>query len=195
MRATAILLATVLVWASPSLAQENPKTKPPSLPGESPPATTTAGRTGINVSGDAFVGEMAPDFQIDGSHGKPVQLAHLHGDWVILVFNERRANVMDMASIASDLKLLGGVILAVCHEKTRQLEQAQQRDPLPFEVGADPTGEVSSQYGAFDRVTGTMVPGVFVIDRHGKVRLAVLGEKVPPEAVLDLARLPMSSSQ
>ena len=35
MRATAILLAAALACVSPALAQENPKTKPPSPPGAS----------------------------------------------------------------------------------------------------------------------------------------------------------------
>jgi len=148
----------------------------------------------VNVAGDAFVGESAPDFELDASHGRPQRLSKLRGDWVVLVFAERRAGFAGLETLYGALRRDGAKVLGVCDEKAHTLVRAQERDPLPFTIAADPTGEVSAMYGLYDRIHTTTTPGFFVIDRRGTVRLSVLGESVPPEQMLELARIPMGSS-
>lgn len=196
MRAAAILMATLLAWATLATAQEGPKSPSPQ-PTPTTPAgpTTTTGRVGVLVSGGAYVGEVAPDFELDGSKGQSVRLSRLRGDWVVLVFTDRRMQLTDLATVAADLKLLGGVFLGVCAEKARTIEKAQEKNPLPFTVLADPTHEVSAMYGVYDRVHSATSPGCFVLDRRGVVRLSVLGQVVPPEQVLELAKIPIGATQ
>lgn len=197
MRVLPLLVAAALLWPTLAVAQEGPKTAAPQRPPSAAPGTTTEAspsRSGVNVAGDAFVGESAPDFELDGSAGRPVRLSKQRGDWVVLVFAERRDTLLDLAAIYGSLRRLGAQILGVCDEKAHTLVKGQARDPLPFAILADPTGEVSAMYGLYDRVHTTTLPGFFVIDRHGVVRLSVLGQSLPPEQILELARVPMGSS-
>jgi peroxiredoxin len=195
MRITALCWAAALVWATLAAAQVDPKTQRPQQPPTSGPGTLVApGRTHVNVSGSAFQGELAPDFELDGSLGKPVKLSRLRGDWVVLVFAERVAHLQGLSAVAQDLRMIGGVFLGVCDEKSRTVEQAQERTPMPFAVAADPTGEVSALYGLYDHLHTTTTPGFFVIDRRGIVRLSVLGQQLPAEEILGLAKLTVNSN-
>ncbi len=198
MRSAAILMVAMLMCATLAAAQEGPK-RPPPTPQPAPTPETgqpeSPGRASINVAGDAFIGELAPDFELDGSQGQPVQLSKQRGDWVVMVFAERRTDLMQLASVVADLRLLGGKFVGICDEKARTLEHAQERDPLPFQVLADPTGEVSAMYGCYDHVHSTTTPGFFVLDRRGTVRLTVLGQPVPAAEIVSLTKIPMGATQ
>lgn len=196
MRLIPLLVAAMLLGSTLAVAQEGPKTGSPQPPPASAPGTVTeAGpaRSGVNISGDAFVGETAPDFELDGSLGRPVRLSKLRGDWVVMVFAERREGLLDLATLYGAMRRQGAQILGVCDEKAHTLVKGQEREPLPFAIVADPTGEVSSLYGLYDRIHSTTQPGFFVIDRRGVVRMSVLGQAVPPEQILELARIPMGA--
>jgi peroxiredoxin len=192
MRTAAFCMAAALVWVSLAAAQEGPKNPTPLPPPSANPAGPAPGspsRSGVNVSGAAYLGEAAPDFELDSSTGRPVRLSKLRGDWLVLVFAERRDHLLDLGAKAAELRALGGVFLGVCDEKSGTLERAQANRPLPFTVAADPTGEVSAMYGLYDRVHTTTLPGFFVLDRRGVVRLAVIGQQVPADDLLELAKV------
>lgn len=193
----ALLVAAVLSGSTLAVAQEGPKTGAPTPPPSASPGTAhEAGpaRSGINISGDAFVGEAAPDFELDSSMGHPLRLSRLRGDWVVLVFAERREQLLDLATLYGAMRRLGAQLIGVCDEKAHTLVRGNEREPMPIHLLADPTGEVSSVYGVYDRIHSTTQPGVFVIDRRGVVRLSVLGHDLPPEQILELARVPMGAS-
>lgn len=197
MRTIPLLVAAMLIGSTLAVAQEGPKAASPLRPPTSSPgASHEAGpaRSGINIAGDAFVGDAAPDFELDSSRGSPLRLSKLRGDWVVLVFAERRERLVGLATLYGDLRRLGAQVVGVCDEKAHTLVKGHEREPLPFALLADPTGEVSSVYGVYDRVHSTTLPGFFVIDRHGVVRMSVLGQTVPPDQILDLARIPMGAS-
>jgi peroxiredoxin len=192
MRTAAFCMAAALFWATLAAAQVGPKTPdplPPTGPQTTDPAAPSPSRTGVNVAGAAALGETAPDFELDGASGHPVKLSKLRGDWVVLVFAERRDHLLDLGAKAADLRALGAVILGVCDEKSGTLSREQQRRPLPFLVAADPTGEVSAMYGLYDRIHTTTEPGFLVLDRRGVVRLAVVGQQLPADDVFELARM------
>ena len=60
-----------------------------------------------HIPSQVYVGEPAPDFELDGSQGRPVRLAHLKGYWILLVFADRRADLTPLKEIEPDLRRLG----------------------------------------------------------------------------------------
>jgi len=174
----AALLALAL--AAPALAQENPKANPsPTVVGE---ASARNPHAQIGIAGQVYIGDLAPDFELDGSHGVPVRLSRLRGDWVLMVFAERRDQFVPMREIADTMRQSGVTIIGVVHEKARTLDTYPARDSIPLML-ADVTGEVSTMYGRFDSLHQKIVPGFLVLDRTGIVRIAFSGQSLPPEEI------------
>ena len=76
-----------MIMAATTQAQENPKSPPPVTPDR--PAATRNPHGQLGAIGKVFIGDLAPDFELDGSHGVPVKLSRLRGDWLLLVFADR----------------------------------------------------------------------------------------------------------
>ena len=66
-----IVLAALLMLAlaAPALAQESPKstTSPPGVEREGP---TRSPHAQLGISGRVYIGDLAPDFELDGSRGE-----------------------------------------------------------------------------------------------------------------------------
>ncbi|MBI1799273.1 MAG: redoxin domain-containing protein, partial [Candidatus Eisenbacteria bacterium] len=138
------------------------------------------------IAGQVAVGELAPDFELDSSLGRPVRLSSLRGDWVLLVFAERKESLRALADTLGDLHTIGVRLVGVCDEKPRTIESFAAKQHASFLLLADVTGEVSALYGVWDRIHTMSVPGFVLIDRHGRVHIALLGQVLP---AADLARL------
>ena len=179
-RHVAVAALLTLALAAPALAQESPKSAPPEPSDKQTAAPTTHGQLGM--TGQVLLGDLAPDFELDGSHGSPVQLSHLRGDWVLLVFADRRDHIVSLHTIESQMRVAGVKIVGVCHEKARTLDNYAARDSVPLML-ADVTGEVATMYGLYDSAHRATVPGFFVLDRDGTVRIAFLGQRLPPEEI------------
>jgi peroxiredoxin len=175
----------LLALAAPTLAQDNPKSPPPAGAEREAAARTPHGQLGM--SGKVYVGDLAPDFELDGSRGAPVQLSRLRGDWLLLVFTDRRDQFVPLRSIEGEMRQLGVRIVGVCHEKARTLDNFPQRDSVPLML-ADVTGEVSTMFGLFDTLHQKTVPGFLVIDRGGIVRIAFSGPALPPDEISRLTQ-------
>ncbi len=175
----------LLALAAPALAQDNPKS-PPSA-GAERETVTRSPHGQLGVSGKVYVGDLAPDFELDGSRGVPVQLSHLRGDWVLLVFADRRDQFLPLRSIEGEMRQLGVRVVGVCHEKARTLDNFAARDSVPLML-ADVTGEVSLMFGLFDSLRRTTVPGFMVLDRTGIVRIAFSGPALPPDEISRLTQ-------
>jgi hypothetical protein len=73
-------------------------------------------------------GDMAPDFELDGSQGRAVRLSSLRGDWIALVFSDRLETLPALAGIQSDLRKLGVRVVGVCREKASRVQSSYTRD-------------------------------------------------------------------
>jgi peroxiredoxin Q/BCP len=139
--------------------------------------------------GQVFVGETAPNFELDGSQGNPVKLSKLRGTWIVLAFADRRQQLGNLRDNIPELRQLGAQFVGVCHEKSQTLVSFVQRDSIPFLMLADVTGEVSAVYGLYNHELSETRPGFFVLDRKGAVRMAVLGQLLPGTDIARLARI------
>ncbi len=59
-------------------------------------------------------------------------------------------------------------------------------------MGADWAGEVSAMYGLYDSERSMISPGFVLVDRDGIVRMALLGQNVPPDQIAALVRFAVS---
>jgi len=191
LKSAALVLAAVTAFAPPALGQPGPKTPPPATPrpgGSSSPAPQAR----VHIYGQVYIGERAPDFTLDASDGKIVRLSRFRGDWVVMVFADRKEKLAPLASIHDELRTLGVRVLAVCREKAHNLQTYATRNRLPFVLGADWTGEIASLYGLFDGERAIISPGFLLVDRDGIVRMALFGQNPPPEQIAALVRFAVS---
>src|SRR5262249_2353407 len=105
MNAAALVLAAVelefaaaALFAPPILAQPQSKTPPPSPPTTST-TSTNAPAGHVHVYGQVYVGDRAPDFTLDGSDGKIVRPSRFRGDWVVIVFADRKEKVQPLTTV------------------------------------------------------------------------------------------------
>jgi len=184
-RSPPLAVLILLIVAATTQAQENPKSPPPVNPDRAAATHNPHGQLG--ATGKVFIGDQAPDFELDGSRGAPVKLSRLRGDWLLLVFADRRDQVVPLRSIQDDLRDLGVRIVAVCHEKARTLDNYAARDSVPLML-ADVTGEVCAEFGLWNSARRETVPGFMVLDRDGIVRIAFSGHLLPPDEISRLTR-------
>ncbi|MCU0256139.1 MAG: peroxiredoxin family protein [Vicinamibacterales bacterium] len=186
MKTGIVLSALLLLLPVPALAQEPTKTGPESA------ASGKPGETGqpltARAAGEVGIGERAPDFELDGSFGKPVKLSSLRGDWVMLSFGSRKEELLPLGEIAGEAGKLGMKLVGVCDEKAFFLVGMQQKTPSPVLLLADDLGEVAQMHGLFENVRRTILPGYILLDRQGIVRMAFLGVRLPPDEILRLSR-------
>ena len=140
------------------------------------------------ISGDVAVGELAPDFELDASDGRHLQLSSLRGRWVMLVFGDRKETVAPMAQVAGTLDSSGISVVGICNEKTYFLASFVKNTRFPFPILSDVTREISAMYGLDDPRERSVQPGFVMIEPRGNVRFALLGETLPPDDVARLAR-------
>ena len=177
--ATFALLASFAV-AAPAEAQKSTGS-PAATPPEAATSPGTTRRT--RLPGIASIGERAPDFELDASNNTALKLSRTRGDWVLLVFADRKEDLTPLANIHTDLRRQGVQILGVCNEKAHTLRSYTQREKTPFLMLADVTGEVSAMYGVYDYLTQTTLPGFLVLDREGTVRLSLMGSQLPANEI------------
>jgi mycoredoxin-dependent peroxiredoxin len=188
MKIAALALAAVTLLAPQVRAQSDGKTPPPSVPSTTSASASPAPSARVHVYGQVYVGDRAPDFTLDGSDGKIVRPSRYRGDWVVMVFADRKEKFQPLTTVYDNLNDLGVRIIAVCKEKAHGLQGYASREKLPFVVGADWTGEVSAMYGLYDAERSMISPGFVLADRDGIVRMALLGQNLPPEQIAALVR-------
>ena len=185
MRPAVLLAAVCLTLPAPAVAQKDEKPTPPPA-AATPPAA--APHTRVHIRGEIVIGERAPDFELDASTGRPLRIATMRGDWVLLAFDSRKEDVAALRRVNDELRTLGVRPVGVCDEKAYHLESFVKREAFPYVLLADPTGEISAIYGLYDHERFTTGPGFVLLDREGIVRMALLGQRFPPEDVLRLIR-------
>jgi len=183
----ALSLATVTALAPAAHAQSDSKTAPPPAPSSSSSGSSTP-QARVHVYGQVYIGDRAPDFKLDGADGKVVRPLRFRGEWVVMVFADRKEKLGPLASIHDEMRTLGVRILGVCKEKAHALHGYTTRQKLPFLLGADWNGEVSAMYGLYDYERSAISPGFVLVDRDGVVRMALQGHNLPPDQIGALVR-------
>ena len=187
-RASCVLVILLAIGAG-ATAQEVVKPPP------SPPEPTRAGEAplspvpqGSHIASQVYLGEPAPDFELDGSEGRPVRLARLKGYWVLLVFSDRREALAPLKGIHAWLRELGVRAYGICADKAHVLKSYAARQRLPVVLLSDVTGEISQLYGLYDVGSRSIRPGFVLMDRRGVVHMALLGQSMPMGDVLDMVK-------
>jgi peroxiredoxin len=180
------VLALALLAPLASAQMPEPKAPPPSPPASTGLVPILTPHPGMIILGQISVGQPAPDFELDGSRGAPVRLSTLRGNWVLLVFTDRKEGMALLGGVDHTLRQHGIQLVGVCNEKAHTLETFAAREGLPYLLLADVTGEVSAVYGLWDRISTSTVPGFALIDRHGVVQIALLGRTLPAQ---EMARM------
>jgi thioredoxin-dependent peroxiredoxin len=188
MKTAALCLLVVLAAAEPGHGQTaDPKASPPA-PAPRTDESARTPRPQVRIRGRIYVGERAPDFSLTNAQGRDLKLSRTRGNWVLLSFGNRVEALGGLRAIHADMQALGVTMLGVAHEKPQRLRAVAERDTIPFELLADVTGEIAAMYGLLDQQNSAILPGFMMLDRTGVVRLAVLGQALPPEQIGQLAR-------
>jgi peroxiredoxin len=182
----ALCMLCLLLAATTALADEvtkpaTPAVRSPDQKGQISPVPVPSA-----VTSQVYVGEAAPDFELDGSQGRPVRLAKLKGYWLLIVFTDRRAGLAPLREIEPRLRKLGVKPYGICGDKAHTLQSFARQNQLPFVMLADVTGEVSQLYGLHDTHSRQIRPGFVLVNRQGVVRMALLGQALPYDEMLGL---------
>lgn len=187
-----VVVGIAVTWLA-SVAGATPEPKAPPA-GRNNGATGTSGPGAqMRIAGQLYVGDPAPDFELPSSRDRKVTLSQQRGDFLLMVFASDRDDFDPVGSIYEDCGAIGVRIFGLCRDNPQSLRSTAQKLGIPFEMLADPTGEISSIYGLYDGVHRTCVPGFIVLDRKGVVKLMVSGQQVPPKQILELTRLAVAS--
>ena len=120
------------------------------------------------------VGEMAPDFQLEGTDG-PFKLSEHRGERVVLLFypgDETPVCTRQFCSYRDRADEFGDLEATVVGISAQDLESHRgftARHGLTVPLLADPDAQVAKAYGAARRPTGTK-RAVIIIDEDGVVR-------------------------
>jgi peroxiredoxin len=179
-----MMMLVMLLLPAAASSQDLPKTTP--IRPRSNPDSYVRPRSATPTTGQIYVGDRAPDFELDRSDGRAAKLSSFRGQWTLLIFANRRDEIAAFRVIEPELTSSGIQIVGVCHEKTAALKSVAARDTVRYALLSDQTGEVSAMYGLYDPLRSETLPGFLVLDPPGVVRVTLLGKAFPPE---DIAKL------
>lgn len=119
------------------------------------------------------IGDLAPDFTLDGTDG-PFTLSSLRGQRLVLAFypgDETTVCTKQMCSYrdrADDLSALGVTVVGISGKDVASKEAFRDHHGLTVPLLADPDHEVARRYGVASRLMGTK-RATFVIDESGRL--------------------------
>jgi peroxiredoxin len=123
------------------------------------------------------VGDVAPDFSLEGTGDQSYSLSDYAGQPVVLVFypgDNTPVCTMQLNTYSSDIaqfEELGAQVLAISPQDVDSHEQFSGVHGFTFPLLADTEKSVARAYGILGPV-GFYKRSVFVIDRHGIIRYA-----------------------
>lgn len=192
-RTTCMLLLSLAVasvsWAQAPAADPGSGKGHPAPPSSDPAATPlepSAAEPGIDS--ELWIGDKAPDFELESSLGRSMHLTDLTGHWAVMVFTENRTTLGPFKEIDGELRELGARLYGICKDGAPALKTYAEHERLPFVVLSDLTGQISQTYGMYDVDDDQIQPGIVLLDPKGVVRMALLGQSLHPSEVLQLVR-------
>lgn len=132
------------------------------------------------------VGQMVPNFSIETYDPKTGEFGKISLDdirkqrkWTVLFFYPADYTFVcpteldDLAEKYSDLTKAGAEVISVSTD-TKFVHLAWQREEkllsgVKFQMGADPTGNLSRLFGIYDEETGLALRGTFIINPDGRL--------------------------
>jgi len=186
--ACVVALALTLPAAAAAQTSPEPKSGSKSNPAGSVnrpnPQRGASGRGRVTMR--VAVGEQAPDFELETPEGRSMRLSKLRGNWVMLVFVERRDSLDVLETMARKLGSINVRTVAVCYDKAQSIAHHLSGRDLGLTPLADPTGDIVALYGLLDPVREESEPGFVLVNPRGDVRMALLGTWLPRD---DASRL------
>lgn len=152
-------------------------------PQPSPPKPPQA-RMDASDHSAGWVGRTAAPFALAGTGGQIVDLKPLIGVKPFAIIFYRgvwcpfcQSQMDDLSRHRSEFQKLGLPVYAVSNEAAPALSEMQKRHALDFVTFlSDPTGAAAKLYsGLYPRST-VHQPGVFVVDRHGRIAYAYVNQ-------------------
>jgi peroxiredoxin Q/BCP len=152
-------------------------------------------------------GQVAPDFTLMGSNGKPFTLSEARGKWVVLYFYPKddtpgcTREACSFRDYSKKLESLGAVIVGISPDDLRSHDRFATKHKLPFLLLSDPDHTVAELYGVWreKNMYGRKIMGIqrstFLIGPDGRVHKAWPKVKVDHhvDEVLDELKLVTSS--
>ena len=186
---TTLRLFLIAMLVAPVALAAPPEPKAPTPPGLSRPDAESRIPTGYRgIAGQLYVGEAAPGFELTGADERRVKLSSFFGDRVLLCFADRREALSQYRAAADTLRALGVLMIGIARDSPRNLRTLAERDSLSFTLLSDPTGEISATYGSYEFATSRIRPGYVLVGRTSIVRMALLGQTLPPSDLLQITR-------
>jgi AhpC/TSA family protein len=155
-----------------------------------PRASSTGGsdggqRLGSRYLGRLLIGDDAPDFELPAADGTHFRLHSVHGlEKVAVIFAQRPdVNFAPYAAIGDSLRQNGIRVVFVCAERAMGAAPSYAN----LWVLYDHKGETAQRFGAYDVVTGSTVPALFLLDDTGHVRFLAVGYLPEPSDLSELA--------
>jgi cytochrome c-type biogenesis protein len=158
----------------------------PNIEGFLQPGTTTTGKDtplpprtpdgGATSTANNAVAEPAPDVELKTTDGKPLRLSELRGQVVLLNFWATwcvpcRAEIPGLNELQRDLSGRGLRVVGVSTSDTAERVREYQKDVRQDYTVALGDDGIASQYAV------GVLPTTFVIDRAGRIRHKIIGEK------------------
>jgi peroxiredoxin len=144
-------------------------------------ADHTVGAPAGHAPAGPAVGDPAPDFTLDDTHGTPVRLGALRGAPVLVVFvpfafsGRCTQELGELRDSLGELDSAGVRLLVVSCDATFSLRAWAEQEGYRFTLLSDfwPHGAVARAYGVFDAGQGLALRGSFLVDAGGVIRWCV----------------------
>ncbi|RKS73968.1 peroxiredoxin [Motilibacter peucedani] len=134
------------------------------------------------------LGDPAPAFTLEDTHGTPVSLASLRGTRVLLVFFPHAftpvctGEVAELDGLREALAGHGVRVLGVSCDPAPALRAFAEQQGFGFDLLSDfwPHGAAARSYGVFGEARGIAGRGSFLVDEDGLLRWSVLSSGGEP---------------
>ena len=147
------------------------------------------------------IGDIAPDFTLTDSNGRPVSLSDFRGRKVVLYFYPKdntpgcTRQACAFAGLYGEFQRRGVEVIGVSKDSTASHVRFAEKHGLPFVLLSDPALDVIKAYGVWQEKTlyGRLGFGVvrttFVIDGEGRIERIMPRVKPDTNAAEILAAL------